>query len=199
LEPIVYGYGLSRSQTAESLAADLAENGVETTNIFIDSPTGSKPRLAKVLAASKPGDELVIKSLGHLGHSADEIWKAWMLFSNEKKMTIRVLNMPLLSVTQPGDPLSALVRELVATVLSHIAESDKEFKAARQKEGILEAKARGVKFGKKPMRIPDGFAAVKDRFNSGEISLREGARILGVNRGTFKGWLDADNSEYATQ
>jgi DNA invertase Pin-like site-specific DNA recombinase len=192
VEQIVYGYGVSKAQTAQSLIAELAKNGAEKANIFIDSLSGSKPHLADLIAVSKSGDEVVIKSLGHLGHSADEVYKVWMLFTSEKKMTIRVINMPILNVTQPGDPLSALVRELVATLLSHIAESDREFRSERQKEGILEAKARGVKFGREPMEKPNAFAAVKDMYRNGEISLREGARMLGVNRGTFKGWLEAD-------
>jgi DNA invertase Pin-like site-specific DNA recombinase len=199
MEQTVYAYGLSKSQTAEHLAAELAGSGVEKENIFIDSLNGSRSRFANLLDVLKPGDSLVIKSLGHLGHSADEVSKAWMLLTAEKKLMVRVLNMPILNVTQPGDPLSALVRELVATLLSHIAESDREFKAERQKEGILEAKARGVKFGRERMEIPNGFAAVKTMYVNGEISLREGARILGVNRGTFKGWLDADAMASAQQ
>jgi DNA invertase Pin-like site-specific DNA recombinase len=78
----------------------------------------------------------------------------------------------------------------VATLLSHIAESDREFKAERQKEGFLEAKARGVKFGRERMEIPDAFAEVRERHKNGEISLREARGYLGLTAGLFRvGWM----------
>ena len=55
----------------------------------------------------------------------------------------------------------------------------------RQAEGIAAAKARGVKFGRPPMPLPDNFYAVHQAWRSKKISLDQAAEACGMPVGTF--------------
>lgn len=55
----------------------------------------------------------------------------------------------------------------------------------RQMEGIAAAKARGVRFGRQPKKLPDDFDEYRQAWQDGEISLREAAESCGMGRATF--------------
>ena len=59
----------------------------------------------------------------------------------------------------------------------------------RQKEGIREAKKRGVTFGRPKKEIAEDFTFVAEDWREGKISLREGARLLRTNHTSFGRWL----------
>lgn len=58
----------------------------------------------------------------------------------------------------------------------------------RQKEGIALAKAKGVKFGREPKKIPTEFYLIYPLWESKQISAREAGRRLKVNHSTFLKW-----------
>ena len=62
----------------------------------------------------------------------------------------------------------------------------------RQAEGIAAAKARGVKFGREPIKRPSEFDMVNDLWKGGNISAREAAKRLGVTHKTFLKWVSAE-------
>lgn len=55
----------------------------------------------------------------------------------------------------------------------------------RQAEGIVLAKTKGVRFGRKPIELPEEFDEVSNKFLGGEITVREGARELSMAPTTF--------------
>jgi DNA invertase Pin-like site-specific DNA recombinase len=77
---------------------------------------------------------------------------------------------------------------LVLQILSYVAQTEREFIRQRQAEGISAAKARGVKFGRPPLKRPKMFREVRESWERGEISARQAARRLGIHHTTFLAW-----------
>lgn len=59
----------------------------------------------------------------------------------------------------------------------------------RQMEGIREAKKKGVRFGRPETVIPEDFEKIAIEWQNGRISLRTGAKKLGVSHTTLAKWL----------
>ena len=55
----------------------------------------------------------------------------------------------------------------------------------RQAEGIAAAKARGVKFGRPSMPLPENFQEVYGRWKEKELTLKQAARACGLSQSTF--------------
>lgn len=59
----------------------------------------------------------------------------------------------------------------------------------RTMEGLTAARARGVRFGRKPMEKPEGYEATRARWAAKELSARKAAELLGVSTPTFLKWV----------
>ena len=59
----------------------------------------------------------------------------------------------------------------------------------RQMEGIREAQKRGKRFGRPQIKIPNEFLVIAERYNQNMLTIREGAKLLGVSKSTFHNWL----------
>ena len=58
-----------------------------------------------------------------------------------------------------------------------------------QRQGIAEAKKRGVRFGRPRRKMPPEFAEAVDMVRCGEISGREAAQLCGMSYSTFREWM----------
>lgn len=108
----------------------------------------------------KPGDLLIIQSIDRLGRNYEDVQDQWRVFTKEKEVDICVIDMPLLDTRQGKDLLGTFIADLVLQILSFVAQNEREYIRKRQAKGIAAAKARGVKFGRKPMPVPDNFYEV---------------------------------------
>ena len=160
-------------------------------NIYLDKQSGKdfeRPKYKQLLKKLKPDDTLVIKSIDRLGRNYDEILEQWRIITKEKRAAIVVLDMPLLDTRQSRDLTGTLIADIVLQLLSYVAQTEREFIRQRQAEGIAAAKARGVRFGRSPMEVPEKFNAVFTRWKDGEISARKAALELSVSNHTFAKW-----------
>ena len=82
-----------------------------------------------------------------------------------------------------------------SSYMSYVAQTEREFIHQRQAEGIAAAKARGVKFGRKPKERPAEYEHLRDEWRAGRISARAAARQLGVAYRTFMKWVEQENSD----
>jgi DNA invertase Pin-like site-specific DNA recombinase len=59
----------------------------------------------------------------------------------------------------------------------------------RQAEGIIEAKKRGVKFGRPKKHPPPNYPEIKRKYQAKTISSRKAAELLKVSQRTFLDWI----------
>lgn len=196
----VYGYirVSTRDQNEERQVIAMREFGVPEENMVIDKQSGknfARPGYRRLVKKLKPADTLVIKSIDRLGRNYDEVLEQWRLLTKEKQVDIVVLDMPLLDTRKGRDLIGTLISDIVLQLLSYVAQTEREFIHQRQAEGIAAAKARGVKFGRKPKERPAEYEHLRDEWRAGRISARAAARQLGVAHRTFMKWVEQENSD----
>ena len=200
MENQIYGYirVSSRDQNEDRQVIAMREFGIAEKNLVIDKQSGkdfARPGYRRLLRKLKPNDTLVIKSIDRLGRNYDEVLEQWRLLTKEKQVDIVVLDMPLLDTRKGRDLIGTLISDIVLQLLSYVAQTEREFIHQRQAEGIAAAKARGVKFGRKPKERPAEYEHLRDEWRAGRISARAAARQLGVAHRTFMKWVEQENSD----
>lgn len=172
-----------------------ALNSFGVDQIFIDHQSGKnfdRPQYKRLLRKLKANDVLIIKSIDRLGRNYIEILEQWRVITKDKGADIIVLDMPILDTRQHKDIIGTLITDLVLQIMSAFAQLEHDFIHKRQAEGILAAKARGVKFGRRPLPKPDNYNDVVALWKDGKISGRSAAKMLGVSNYTFIRWMRKD-------
>ena len=158
----IYGYirvSTGDQNTARQFAA-LQKLDISKKNLFVDKQSGKdfeRPAYKKLVKKLQEGDLLYIKSIDRLGRNYEEIQEQWRILTKEKKIDIVVLDMSLLDTRNGKDLLGTFISDVVLQILSFVAQNERENIHTRQAEGIAEAKAKGVKFGRPEMPLPDNF------------------------------------------
>lgn len=194
MQEMMYGYirVSTKDQHEDRQMIAMQEFGVSEKHIYMDKLSGKdfdRPQYKRLLRRLKGGDTLVVKSIDRLGRDYSEIQNQWGIITKEKKANIVVLDMPLLDTRQKGRDLTGtFIADLVLQILSYVAQVERENIKQRQAEGIAAAKAKGVRFGREKMPIPEEFYALRTRYREGSITARAAARELGVAHSTFLKW-----------
>ena len=188
----IYGYirVSSRDQNENRQLIALKEVGVSEKNIYLDKQSGkdfNRPQYKKLLKKMKKDDLLYIKSIDRLGRNYEEILQQWRVLTKEKGIDIVVLDMPLLDTRRGKDLMGTFLSDIVLQVLSFVAENERTNIRQRQAEGIAAAKAKGVKFGRPPLPLPDNFYEVHKAWRAKKITLTEAAKACNMPVGTFYG------------
>ena len=194
MQEMMYGYirVSTKDQHEDRQMIAMQEFGVSEKHIYMDKLSGKdfdRPQYKRLLRRLKGGDTLVVKSIDRLGRDYSEIQNQWRIITKEKKANIVVLDMPLLDTRQKGRDLTGtFIADLVLQILSYVAQVERENIKQRQAEGIAAAKAKGVRFGREKIPIPEEFYALRTRYREGSITARAAARELGVAHSTFLKW-----------
>lgn len=187
---MVYGYCRvsSKDQNEDRQLLAMTEMGVEGKNIFIDKQSGkdfNRPMYKKLIKKLKAGDLIYIKSIDRLGRNYEEIIEQWKYITKEKNTDIVVLDMPILDTRNGKDLMGTFLSDVVLTLLSYVAENERENIRTRQAEGIAAAKIRGIKFGRPPIPLPDNFHEIYQKWKMKKISVKEAAALCGMCKTTF--------------
>ena len=188
----LYGYirVSTKEQNADRQLLALKELAIQEKNLFIDKQSGKdfeRPQYRKMVRKLKKDDLLYIKSIDRLGRNYSEILEQWRILTKEKGIDIVVLDMPLLDTRRGKDLMGTFLSDIVLQVLSFVAENERTTIRQRQAEGIAAAKARGVKFGRPPLPLPDNFYEVHRAWRGKKISLKQAASMCEMPVGTFYG------------
>ena len=188
----VYGYirVSSRDQNEDRQLIALKEIGVADKNIYLDKQSGkdfNRPQYKKLLRKLKKDDLLYIKRIDRLGRNYEEILEQWRVLTKEKGIDIVVLDMPLLDTRRGKDLMGTFLSDIVLQVLSFVAENERTNIRQRQAEGIAAAKAKGVKFGRPPLPLPDNFYEIHKDWRAKKITLKQAASACNMPVGTFYG------------
>ena len=195
---MIYGYVRvsTKDQNEARQMIAMRDFGIEEKNIFLDKQSGkdfNRPQYRRLIRKVKREDTIVIKSIDRLGRNYDDIIQQWRIITKEKEAFIVVLDMPLLDTRRGRDLTGTLIADIVLQLLSYVAQTEREFIRQRQKEGIAAAKARGVKFGRKPKERMEEFERIKWLWQEGEISARAASKQLGIAHKTFLRWANEIN------
>lgn len=182
----------SKDQNEARQIDAVKEFGIKDENIYLDKISGkdfNRPAYKKLIHRLKEGDAIIIKSIDRLGRNYAEIIEQWNIITKKKKADIVVLDMPLLDTrAKQHDLTGILISDIVLQLLSYVAETERKAIRQRQAEGIAAAKARGVRLGHEPMKIPEEFEKYRKKYVNGEITLRKAGEILKVSHSTFYKW-----------
>ena len=102
-----------------------------------------------------------------------------------KEIDIVVIDMPLLDTQIGKDLTGILISDLVLQILSYVAENEYRNIKQRQREGIMAAKANGVKFGRPQIEVSETFYTAAKKWIRGEATIDEAAREAGLSSSTF--------------
>nr|WP_325257401.1 recombinase family protein [uncultured Oscillibacter sp.] len=186
----IYGYvrvSAKDQNEARQLSA-MREFGVSEEHIVIEKMSGKdfqRPRYQRLVRNLREGDVLAVKSIDRLGRNYEEILEQWTAITKKRKAAIVVLDMPLLDTRQGRDLTGTLISDIVLQLLSYVAQTERENIRLRQAEGIAEANARGVRFGRSRIETPEGFEELARQWRAGGISSRRAAERLGISHSTF--------------
>ena len=186
----IYGYirVSTREQNEDRQRLALAALPVPKENIYMDKQSGKdfeRPQYRRLVRRLRRDDLLYVKSIDRLGRNYSEILEQWRMLTKEKGVDIAVLDMPLLNTRRGKDLMGTFLSDIVLQVLSFVAENERDNIRQRQAEGIAAAKARGVRFGRPPLPLPDTFHMLHQAWRGQKITLRQAARACGMPTGTF--------------
>ena len=193
MEPIaneVYGYirVSSRDQNEDRQMVAMQGLAIPERHIFMDRQSGKdflRPQYQRMVKKLRPGDLLYVKSIDRLGRNYEEILEQWRALTKERGVDIVVLDMPLLDTRRGKDLMGTFLSDIVLQVLSFAAENERSNIRQRQAEGIAAAKAKGVRFGRPPLPLPDNFSKVHRDWRNKKLTLREAADACAMPVGTF--------------
>ena len=158
--------------------------------IFVDKISGkdfNRPQYKKLVRKLKEGDLLYILSIDRLGRNYEEIQNQWRILTKGIGVDICVIDMPLLDTRNGKDLMGTFIADIVLQILSFAAQSERENIKKRQQEGIAAARAKGVKFGRPPIPLPENFYEIHRAWRNKKITLRQAAEACGMPMGTFYG------------
>ena len=186
----IYGYMRvsSKEQNEDRQRIALIEMGVQEKNIYMDKQSGKdfeRKQYKKLLRKLDENSVLFIKSIDRLGRNYSDLNEQWRIITKEKKADIVVIDMPILDTRREKNLLGTFISDIVLALLSYVAENERINIKQRQAEGIAAAKARGVKFGRPPLPIPDNFYQMHKEWRAGKITIEEASKAYGMCAKTF--------------
>lgn len=190
MENRIYGYARvsSMEQNEERQIVALLEVGVAQKNIFIDKQSGkdfNRLQYQKLVKKLKSGDLLYILSIDRLGRNYEEIQNQWRIITKDIEADVCVIDMPLLDTRRGKDLLGTFIADLVLQILSFVAQNERENIRKRQAQGIAVAKARGVRFGRPKVRIPENLEEIIWLWEQNRITIQEVLKRCEMSPATF--------------
>ena len=180
----LFGYArVSTSQQSLDVQMKaLKAEGVRANRIFTDKISGShanREGLQILRLKVEEGDVILVKKLDRLGRDTADMIQLIKEFDH-MGVAIRFLD--------DGISTEGTMGKMVVTILSAVAQAERQRILERTNEGRLEAKARGVKFGRKPTVDKERVRALH---NQG-VGATDISRQLKIGRSTVYKVLDVN-------
>ena len=172
----LFGYARvsTSQQTLDIQIKALKEAGVIKSRIFSDKATGSNTNrecLTLLRVKVEEGDVILVKKLDRLGRDTVDMINLIKEFDN-LGVAIRFLD--------DGISTEGTMGKMVVTILSAVAEAERQRILERTNEGRIEAKAKGIRFGRKRSVNREQVLQLK---GEGESAVNI-AKQLGIGRST---------------
>jgi resolvase/recombinase len=176
---INFGYARvsTSEQTADRQITELLKYVTDERYIYVDNASGTtsdRPDLYALKRAIRKGDHLYIHELDRLGRTK-EVIKQELEYFRDEGVIVHFLDVPttMIQFNEYGKfekNILELVNTLLIEVLTVQAEQEYIRTKKRRTEGILEAKKRGVKFGRPRFNYPEEMNTWYKEWKSGQIT-----------------------------
>ena len=99
---MLFGYARvsSKDQHLDRQLEDFKREGIDERNIYVEKESGGsfqrKVYRNLVDIIMRPGDKLLVDELHRFGRNYEEIHEEWRYITKERKMDIKVMDMPIL-------------------------------------------------------------------------------------------------------
>jgi DNA invertase Pin-like site-specific DNA recombinase len=178
MQNYIFGYARvsTESQNLDRQIDALKKYGVD--HIYNEKMTGTKkdrPELSKMLDRMTEGDTVVIESLSRLGRSTKDLIELTEIF-HSKRVNLVSLKESIDTNTSTG--------KLLFTLMSAIAQFERDVIVDRTREGLNSARARG-KTGGRPKINSDSIKKAAKLYNTRQYSIREIEELTGVKKSTL--------------
>jgi len=165
----------------------------DVDKIFSEQLSGkdtNRPVFQEMMSYVRPGDEIVVASLDRLGRNYSDI-KETVRLLQEKNVNLNVLDAPFLRFSTGNQTLDKAMSDMFISLLGYIAENEREKILERQKQGIIQAKLRGIYKGR-PLKYHAKAKDPKDKLVylnvshqlEQEVPIRQIARENGISKST---------------
>jgi DNA invertase Pin-like site-specific DNA recombinase len=176
---MIYGYARV-STDAQDLTSQLAQlKAAGCEKIFrekITSTTADRPQLKKLMAALAHDDVVIIPAVDRLSRDTTDL----LVIARDMQHA----GAGLRSIAEPVVDTTSDFAELVLAMLGVAAKLERRRIAERTARGRADAKAKGVKFGRKPTLTPHQQQEARKRLAEGETQ-RSVARSYNVSQATI--------------
>jgi len=186
MENSVFGYARvsTETQNLDRQIDQLQKYGV--SEIFNEKMTGTKrdrPELTELLNRMTAGDTVVIESLSRLGRSTKDLIELTETFHSK--------GVHLVSLKESIDTNTS-TGKLLFTLMSAIAQFERDTIADRTREGLKSARARG-RTGGRPKINADIVKKAVMLYNSQQYTVSEIEEMTGVKKSTLYRNLALEN------
>jgi DNA invertase Pin-like site-specific DNA recombinase len=176
---VIYGYARV-STDAQDLSSQLAQlKAAGCERVFREKITGAtadRPQLKKLMAALAHGDVVIIPAVDRLSRDTTDL----LVIARDMQRA----GAGLRSLAEPVVDTTSDFAELVLAMLGVAAKLERRRIAERTARGRADAKAKGVKFGRKPKLTMHQQLEARARVAEGETQ-RSIARSYNVSQATI--------------
>ena len=181
----------SKDQNPERQIKKMRDLNIEDRYMFIDKSSGknfTRPQYQAMLLIIREGDIIYLDALDRLGRNYTGIIDEWNYITRNLKADIVILENENLFDSRKfktmGD-LGKLLEDQFLSMLSYIADQERDKIRQRQAEGIIIAKNKGIKFGRPKKEITSLFMEIYLDWKQKRITSKESMRILQMKPNTF--------------
>lgn len=172
-------------QTLDLQLDALRAAGCDVQDIFTDIISGSKtarPGLDRALQYLRPGDTLVVWRLDRLGRSLPHLIDT-MTTLRDRGIGFHSLNEQIDTTTPAG--------KLIFHVFGALAEFERDLLRERTMAGLVAARARGKKGGRRPKLTPQQVALAQKMHADPSIEVETILKTLKVSKATLYRYIHA--------
>lgn len=166
-------------QTTENQKLEIQKAGFKVDYWFSENVSGAmqasqRPEFLKLLGQIRDGETLVVTKLDRLGRNAIDVQQTVELL---RKRNIRV------QVVQLGSlDLTSSVGKLALSMLSAVAEMERDLLVERTQAGLARARAEGKTLGRRSKTTEVQKAEIRALVKSQTVSISEIARRFEISR-----------------
>jgi len=166
-------------QNPENQKLEIDQSGMMIDYWFSDhgvsgsTQASRRPEFQKLLSQIRDGESLVVSKLDRLGRDAIDVGMPVKKLQ-ERKIKVIVLSLGSTDLTSPAG-------KMLMTMLSAVAEMERDLLIERTQAGLARAKAEGKVLGRKPKTNPEQKSEIRQRLNAGS-TVSSLAREFGISR-----------------